>query len=130
MQSARSVFALVGLAACSSAAAPHVFGVPHVTTVGDAHKDFVVKHPKALVVFYFPTCTACHELQKPLESAAAVAEAEGLPPILAVDCANGRDGNFCRPHTRGFPTIRYFGSAEWASHSSPWERCSFFSRTW
>ena len=48
-----------------------------------------------------------------------MAKAEGLPPIVAVDCANGHDGDFCRPHTLGFPTIRYFDSADWASHTSP-----------
>ena len=115
----RFATALVALAACVDAGAKHVFDLPHVTIAGGAHEAFVAKHPRALVAFYFPTCTACHELQKPLEAAAAVAAAEGLPPIVAVNCANGIDGDFCRPHTIGFPTIRFFGTAKWAAQSSP-----------
>ena len=116
-----SIFAALAFLAsvANAGGAPHVFDVPHVTTVGGAHEAFVAAHPRLLVAFYFPQCTACHELQTPLEEAAAAATAEGLPPVVAVDCANGHDGNFCRPHTRGFPTIRYFGSGEWAAQSSP-----------
>jgi hypothetical protein len=97
---------------------PHKFDIVHVTTIDSAHLPFVADNPQLLVAFYFDSCSACKALKLPLEKAAKAAAAEGLPPVVAVNCGNGQDGNFCRPHTAGFPTLRYFASGDWAHEST------------
>ena len=115
---------LVCLALVSSVTAYHRFDVPHLTVEGGQALQFAKqggKGHKMLVAFYFPACSACRELQPAYEQVAAQLRTQepnswpgGMEPeIVAIDCANGIDGDFCRPHTVGFPTIRFFESADW-----------------
>ena len=72
--------------------------------------EFKAKHPRMLVAFYFPRCHACQSLQPHWDEADAFLKAlhPESGPLIAVDCANGIDGDLCRPYTEGFPTVRYF----------------------
>ena len=114
---------LICFAVVSLVSGYHRFDVPHLTVQDGQALEFAKqgKGNKMLVAFYFPACSACRELQPAYEQVAAQLRADdpknwpgGMEPeILAVDCANGIDGDFCRPHTIGFPTIRYFESSDW-----------------
>jgi hypothetical protein len=84
-----------------------------------AWEEYKTQNPRMLVAFYFPRCHACQTLQPHWDAAVAFMEADeyAMEPLISVDCANGVDGDLCRPYTEGFPTIRFFTDSAW-EHSS------------